>query len=73
MAPFWSFGGWVLLRISLGLAVRTFWSDLEKHPKSASGQIWRGWVNIFWPGALFGVKNVPEKHVLWRNDFVVGF
>ena len=36
----WSFEGWVLLRISLGLAVRTCWSDLEKFPKSASGEIW---------------------------------
>ena len=35
----WSFKGEVLLRFSLGLAVRTFWSDLEKFPKSASGKI----------------------------------
>ena len=37
--PVWSFEGWILLRISLGLAVRSFWSDLEKFPKSASGEI----------------------------------
>ena len=34
-----SFEGGILLSISLGLAVRTFWSDLEKFPKSASGKI----------------------------------
>ena len=36
----WSVEGWILLRISLGLAVRHCWSDLEKFPKSASGEIW---------------------------------
>ena len=36
----WSFEGWILLRISLGLAVRSFWNDLGKFPKSASGEIW---------------------------------
>ena len=36
----WNVEGRVLLSISLGLAVRTFWSDLEKCPKSASGKIW---------------------------------
>ena len=35
-----SFEGWVLLRISLGLAVRTDWSDVKKLQKSASGEIW---------------------------------
>ena len=35
-----SFEGRILLSISLGLAVRIFWSDLEKFPKSASGKIW---------------------------------
>ena len=30
--------------------------------------------STFWPGELFGTKNVSEKKmVLWRNDFVVGF
>ena len=61
----WSFEGWILLRISLGLAVRTFWSDLEKHPKSAPGEILGDRVNMLGWG--------PKKVVLWRNDFVVGF
>ena len=56
----WSFEGWVLLRISLGLAVRTFWSDLQKHKKSTSGEILKGRVNILGWGA-FGSKNDPEK------------
>ena len=42
VAPFWSFEGWILLRISLKMAVRSFWSDLEKFPKSASGEILKG-------------------------------
>ena len=45
----WNFEGWVLLRISLGLAERSFWSDLEKLPKSASGEILEG------PGQHFGL------------------
>ena len=65
-----SFEGGILLSISLGLAVRIFWSDLEKFPKSASGKIWGA---TFWVGDLFGVKNVPKNVVLWRNGFVVGF
>ena len=69
----WSFEGWILLRISLGLAVRSFWSDLEKFPKSASGEILGGWVNILGWGPFWGKKWVPKKMVLWRNDFVVGF
>ena len=56
----WNFEEWVLLRMSLGLAVRTCWSDLEKHPKSASGQILRGWVNILAWGP-FVPKHGPEK------------
>ena len=68
-----SFEGWVLLRISLGLAVRSFWSDLEKFPKSASGEILEGWVNILGWGPFCGKKLVLKKMVLWRNDFVVGF
>ena len=54
----WSFEGWVLLRISLGLAVRTRWSDLEKFPKSASGEIWG---RHFGSGTFWGRKMVPEK------------
>ena len=65
-----SFEGGILLSISLGLAVRIFWSDLEKFPKSASGKIWGA---TFWVGDLFGVKHVPKNMVLWRNGFVVGF
>ena len=66
----WSFEGGVLVSISLGLAVRIFWSDLETFPKSASGKIWGA---TFWVGDLFGVKIVPKNIVLWRNDFVMFF
>ena len=69
----WGFEGWILLRISLGLAVRSFWKDLEKFPKSASGEILGVWVNILGWGAFWGKKMVLKKMVLWRNDFVVGF
>ena len=69
----WNFEGWILLRISLGLAVRSFWSDLEEFPKSASGEILGGWVNILAWGAFWAEKWVPKEVVLWRNDFVVGF
>ena len=55
------------------MAVRSFWSDLEKFPKSASGEILEGWVNILGWGPFWGKKLVPKKMVLWRNDFVVGF
>ena len=65
----WSVEGCILLRISLGLAVRHCWSDLKKFPKSASGEIWG---RRFGSGTL-GRKMIPENVVLWRNDFVVGF
>ena len=68
-----SFEGWVLLRISLGLAVRSFWSDLEKFPKSASGEILEGSGQHFGLGTFLGQKMVRKKMVLWRNDFVVEF
>ena len=57
----WSFEGWILLRISLGLAVRHCWSDLEKFPKSASEEILEGWVNILGWGPFWGKKMGPEK------------
>ena len=69
----WSFEVWILLRISLGLAVRSFWSDLEKFPKSASGEILEGSGQHFGLGTFLARKMVPKKIVLWRNDFVVGF
>ena len=69
----WSLEGWILLRISLKMAVRSFWSDLEKFPKSASGEILEGWVNILAWGPFWGKKWIPKKMVLWRNDFVVEF
>ena len=65
-----SFEGGVLLSISLGLAVRTFWSDLEKFPKSASGKTLG---QHFVLGTFLGRKMVLEKVVLWSNDFVVCF
>ena len=64
-----SFEGGILLSISLGLAVRIFWSDLEKCPKLASGKILGRHLR---PGTFLWQKRVPEKNVLWRNDFVVG-
>ena len=57
----WSFEGWVLLRISLGLAVRTFWNDLGKLPKSASGEILEGSGQHFGLGTFLCQKNGPEK------------
>ena len=54
----WNVEGGVLLSISLGLAVHTFWSDLEKFPKSASGKIWGA---TFWVGDLFVVKHNSEN------------
>ena len=67
---FLSFEGGILLSISLGLAVRIFWSDLEKFPKSASGKIWGA---TFWVGDLFGVKNVPKKRGFVEEWFCDGF
>ena len=61
----WSFEGWILLRVSLGLAVRPFWSDLEKFPKSASGEILEGSGQHFGLGTFLSQKMTPEKH-----DFV---
>ena len=66
----WSFEGGVLLIISLGLAVRTFWSDLEKFPEIDP---WEKMGRHFCPGTLLARTMDPEKVVLWRNDFVVGF
>ena len=61
----WSFEGWILLRISLELAVRSFWNDLEKHPKSAPGEILEGSGQHFGLGTFLSQKMIPEKH-----DFV---
>ena len=60
-----SFESGVLLSISLGLAVRIFWSDLEKFPKSASGEILEGSGQHFGLGTFLSQKMNPEKH-----DFV---
>ena len=68
----WSFAGGVLLSFSLGLAVRTFWSDLEKSqsrllPEADFKQVPRVWEDssglgsTFWPGDLFGIKNGSRK------------
>ena len=57
----WSFEGWILLRISLGLAVRSFWSDLEKFPKSASGEILEGSGQHLGLGTSLCQKNGLEK------------
>ena len=53
--------------------MRSFWSDLEKFPKSASGDILEGSGQDFGLGSFLVRKMVPKKVVLWRNDFVVGF
>ena len=66
----WNVEGGVLLSVLLGLAACTFWSDLEKFPKSASGKIL---AQHFGSGTFLGRKMVPEKVVLWRSDFVEGF
>ena len=55
------------------MAVRSFWSDLEKFPKSASGEILEGLGQHFGLGTFWRQKIDPQKIVLWRNDFVVGF
>ena len=65
----WSFEGGILLSISLGLAVRIFWSDLEKFPKSASGKIWGA---TFWVGDLLGAKNGSGKHGFVEEWFCGG-
>ena len=57
----WSLEGWILLRISLGLAVRSFWNDLKKFPKFASGEILEGSGQHFGLGTFFGQKNGPGK------------
>ena len=57
-----SFEGGVLLSISLGLAVCTFWSDLEKFPKSASGKSLEGSGQHFGSGTFLGSKMGPEKN-----------
>ena len=57
----WSVEGCILLRISLGLAVRHCWSDLEKFPKSASGDTLEN-VSLFQNKSFF--INVP----LFHND-----
>ena len=48
----------ILFRFSLGLAVRTFWSHLEKLPKSVS---WKILGQHFGSGMFLGAKNGPEK------------
>ena len=53
--------GGILLSVSLGLAVRIFWSDLEKFPKSASGEILEGSGQHFGLGTFLGRKMGPEK------------
>ena len=64
-----SFEGGILLSILLGLAVRIFWSDLEKVPKSASGKIWGA---TFLVGDLLGVKECSEEHGFVEEWFCGG-
>ena len=65
----WNAQGGFLLSISLGLAVRTFWSDLEKCHNGLREDL----VLTFWAEDPLESKIVPEKLVLRQNDFVVGF
>jgi len=58
----WNVEGGALLSILLGLAVRTFWSDLEKFPKSASGENLEGSGQHFGLGTSLCQKNGPEKN-----------
>ena len=64
-----SFEGGILLIISLGLAVRIFWSDVEKFPNTASGKILGA---TFWVGDLFGVKIGSEKRGFVEEWFCGG-
>ena len=43
--------------------MRSFWSDLEKFAKSASGEILEGSGQHFGLGTFLGKKNGPEKDV----------
>ena len=43
------------------MAARSFWSDLDKLPKSASGEILKGWVNILAWGPFWDEKWVRKK------------
>ena len=58
---------------SLKMAVRSFWSDLGKFPKSAFGEILWGWVNMLAWEPFWDETIILKKRVLWRNVFVVGF
>ena len=62
-----SFEGGILLSIPLGLAVRTFWNDLEKFPKSASGEILEGSGQHFGPRTFWCPKMGPGKHTFARE------
>ena len=64
--------GEVLLSFSLGLAVRTFWSDLEKFPKSASGKILDGSGQHFGLGTFLESTMGPKKHTFAMKSFCEG-
>ena len=57
----WNVEGWILLRISVKMAVRSFWSDLEKFSKSASEEILEGSGQHFGLGISLCQTNGPEK------------
>ena len=46
---------------------------LEAFGKVPKIDLWEDFGATCWLGDVCGVKNGPEKNVLWRNDFVVGF
>ena len=65
----WSFEGGVMLSFSIGLAVHTFWSDLEKCLKSArpdSG----GLGSTFWPGD-FSVANSGSRKIWFCDEIAL--
>ena len=56
-----------MISASLGLAVRTLGSNLEKFPKSASGNILEGLGQHFGPWAFLGSNKCLEKHAFARE------
>ena len=68
----WGFEGGVLLSFLLGLTVRSFWSDMEKCPTSATGQIFGA---TFWPEDLSVLcsKNGAKKDGVVKALFCGSF
>ena len=56
-----------VLRAGFCSGSRQDWSDLEKFPKSASGEILERSGQHFGLGTFLGQKVVLKKMMLWRN------